>query len=148
MDWFSNVAQLAALVGPTVLTLAVTDGYETSRARFVRLFGRGDADRESATRARLDGTAAALAAASDDEERERVRAEHAQRWGEDFTRLLLDLDAGDRERMASELREISRELYPAAETAGISMSGVAFHGPTNLQVGHHGHQVNNFGSAG
>ncbi|MER6345022.1 hypothetical protein ACWC10_06410 [Streptomyces sp. NPDC001595] len=143
MDWQSYLTQVVPLVGPTVLALAVTDGYQTGKERLVRLFGRGEAERENAVRADLEGTTAALAAAPDEEARERARAEHAQAWEEEFTRLLLVLDPAERQRAASELREIAREVGPPAQSGDISLSGNTFHGPANVQVGHHSHQVNN-----
>lgn len=148
MSFISDLAPVAALVGPMVLQLAVTDGYQTSKERLVRLFGRGEAERENAVRDNLEGTGAALAAAPDEEARERVRAEHAQRWEDEFIQLLLPLGAAERRRAAEEVREIVREVAPSTRSGDISISGVTFNERANIQVGNGGYQVNNFGAAG
>ena len=58
------IATLAGTGASTLVTAAATDVWQTARAGFVRLFGRGDAARAQLAEARLDE----LAAARDDGE--------------------------------------------------------------------------------
>lgn len=144
-DWLSAVAQLAALGGATVFTAAANDGYQTSKARFVRLLGRGDAERESAVEAGLEGTAAAVATAADEEERERARAEHTRAWTAEFAEMLRGLEPADRDEVAAEVRALASEWGTAG---GSGRPGVfqSFHGPAYFQNGDHNHQVFHIGT--
>ncbi|MFI5689937.1 hypothetical protein [Streptomyces sp. NPDC051636] len=67
----------AAAGGSAVVQAAGTDFWAWCRVRGARLIGRGDPARETEALERLDQTASALAAASDDE-RERVGIVHAR----------------------------------------------------------------------
>ncbi|MEU9925243.1 hypothetical protein AB0H51_28855 [Streptomyces griseoluteus] len=146
MALIDDMAALAQAGGTAVLGAAATDGWYRFRDRAARLLGRGDPALESTAAERLDRTAAAVRAAADGDEGERVRAEHTELWREEFARLLLDLGLTERQQTMAELTSLTEE-FPAV-AAGIRLSGVTFHGPTNVQVGHHGRQENHFGTSG
>lgn len=149
MALLDEMTALAQAGGAAVLAAAATDGWHRFSDRAARLLGRGDPALEGAAADRLARTAAALRAASDEGERERVAAEHAERWREEFARLLIAAGAAERAHLMDELQLLSREFEVAAgAAAGPVMSGNTFHGPTNVQVGHHGHQEIHFGAAG
>ncbi|MER6632329.1 hypothetical protein ABT301_29615 [Streptomyces sp. NPDC000987] len=137
----------AAAAGMAMVQAAGTDFWAWCRARGARLIGRGDPARETEALERLDRTATALAAAADDEERERVGTVHAQLWRGEFTSLLESLGDQERERAAAELRSIAAEFGSSDAAAGGGVSGNVFNGPTNFQTGNHNHQENKFGSA-
>ncbi|MFJ4521023.1 hypothetical protein ACIP4Y_08750 [Streptomyces sp. NPDC088810] len=136
----------AAAGGTAMVQAAGTDFWAWCRARGARLIGRGDPARETEALERLDQTATALAAASDDE-REGVGIVHAQLWRGEFASLLESLGDQDRERAAAELRAIAADFGSSDATAGGVVSGNTFNGPTNFQTGNHNHQENKFGSA-
>lgn len=149
MALLDEMTALAQAGAAAVLAAAATDGWHRFSNRAARLLGRGDPALEGAATDRLDRTAAALRAASDEDERERVRAEHAEQWRGEFARLLTGAGAAERAHLMGELQLLARESGAAVgEAAGPVMSGNTFHGPTNVQVGHHGHQEIHFGSAG
>ena len=102
-----DIASLVALAGNTLVTVAVTDAWETARHKVARLFGRGRAD--PVTERRLDATRARLAAAAP-ADLGRVQAELAGQWA---TRLadLID-DHADAESELRVLVNDLRELLP------------------------------------
>ncbi|MEU9445963.1 hypothetical protein AB0D42_34865 [Streptomyces sp. NPDC048304] len=137
----------AAAGGTAMVQAAGTDFWAWCRVRGARLIGRGDPGRETEALERLDQTAAALAAASDDEERERVGIVHARLWRGEFASLLDSLGEQEREQAAAELRAIAAEFGSSDVAAGGVVSDNTFNGPTNFQTGNHNHQENKFGSA-
>ncbi|WAZ26878.1 hypothetical protein STRCI_008542 [Streptomyces cinnabarinus] len=148
MDWLNDVPGLAAFCGTTVLAAALNHGYNAGVLRFTRCLGRGDTGRESEVEASWEETLAALDAASDDDERERVRAEHARRWTAEFAGMLQRMEPAERGRVAAEARALAREFAIGGGSAG---AGVAnhFHGGSPVVVnGAHGRAVVNFGTAG
>lgn len=138
----------AAAGGTAVVESAGSDFWAWFKTRGARLIGRGDVERESEALDRLERTAAALAAASDEEERERVRAAHARLWQGEFASLLEILGQEERERAVAELNALAREFGTAGEKAEPVVSGNTFLGPANVQIGDNNRQENNFGSAG
>jgi hypothetical protein len=56
-----ELMSLASLAGRTVVTAAVTDGWETAKQGFARLLGRGDAGRAGVAERRLEQTRGDLA---------------------------------------------------------------------------------------
>ncbi|MEU2059051.1 hypothetical protein [Streptomyces sp. NPDC013455] len=145
MDWLDTAAQLAALGGAAVLQAAVNDGYQTGRTRIVGLLGRGDAERESAVEAALEGTAAAVGAAADAEERERVRAAHTRSWTAEFAEMLRGLEPAERDEVAAEVRALAEESGTAGRSGRPGVFQV-FRGPAYFQNGDHNHQVFNIGT--
>ncbi|MFF4208071.1 hypothetical protein ACFYZE_01645 [Streptomyces sp. NPDC001796] len=142
------VTAAAAAGGTAMVEAAGSDLWAWCKARGARLIGRGDPERENDARERLDRTAAALAAASDDAERERVRTVHARLWRGEFASLLETLDGAEQQRVVTELRTLAEEFGSSAASAGGAVSGNTFHGPTSFQTGHHNQQDNHFGSTG
>lgn len=70
---------LASTGGTALVTAMVTDSWEGVKARFTRLFGRGDAKQAEAAAARLEHSRAALAGLSD-ADLERAVAEQEVVW--------------------------------------------------------------------
>lgn len=70
---------LASSGGTALVTAMVTDGWEGVRARFARLFGRGDAGQAEAAAGRLEQSRAVLAGLSG-LDLERARAEQEVIW--------------------------------------------------------------------
>lgn len=73
------LAALAATGGTALVSAMVTDGWESVRARFARLLGRGDARQAEAVAARLEESRAVLVAVSGPD-LARVRAEQELVW--------------------------------------------------------------------
>ena len=89
---------LASAGGTALVTAMVTDGWEGAKARFARLFGRGDAAQAEAAAGRLEQSRAALARLSGPD-LEAARAEQEIVWR---TRLgdLLEHDPAAEQRAA------------------------------------------------
>lgn len=114
---------LATLAGQTLVTAAVTDAWESFRAKVARLFGRGEPDPQVGSR--LDATHEQLSAAGPDGLAD-AQAEHASRWRTRFADLLADdpeAEAGLRS-----LVEEMREKLPGG-TVTNTISGGTQHGP-------------------
>ncbi|MFJ7206101.1 hypothetical protein ACIQWR_21510 [Streptomyces sp. NPDC098789] len=148
MDWLHDVPELAAFCGTTVLTAALTHGYNAGALRFTRLLGRGDSGRQSEVEAGLEETVAALDAALDDDERERVRADHLRRWTAEFAEALAGMDPAERGRVAAEARALAKELVAGDGSAGAGVIN-NFHGGSPVVLnGANSRAVINFGTAG
>jgi hypothetical protein len=134
---------LASAGGTALVTAMVTDGWEGAKARFGRLFGRGDAAKAEAAVGRLEQSRAALARVPGPE-LERVRAEQEVVWR---TRLedLLEQDPG----VEPELRALVAELQvQVAGSAGPVEQHVAAFDQAQQAVQGHGVQNVTFGGQG
>lgn len=140
------ITAAAASGGTAVVQAAGTDVWGFLRTRAARLVGRGDRDRETEALDRLDRTRAALSAAADDEQRARVRDEHARLWQGEFLSLLQVLSAAEQQRAISELQSLTRDFGGSGASVRLDMSHHTFKGDTAFQNGDHNHQENNFGS--
>jgi hypothetical protein len=148
MDWLNNVPELAGFCSSTVLAAALNHGYNAGVLRFTRLLGRGDTERQSEVEASWEETVAALEAAADDAERERVRAEHTRRWTAEFAEMLESMEPAERGRVAAEARALAREF---ATDGGSGAAGVInnFHGGSPVVLnGARSRAVVNFGTTG
>ncbi|WP_406011031.1 hypothetical protein OG440_36535 [Streptomyces sp. NBC_00637] len=148
MDWLNDVPELAAFCGTTVLAAALNHSYDAGVLRVTRLLGRGGTERQSEVEASWEETVAALDAAPDDDERERVRAEHTRRWTAEFAEMLESMEPAERLRVAIEARALAREFASDGASGG---SGVVnnFHGGSPVVLnGARSHAVVNFGTAG
>jgi hypothetical protein len=134
---------VAAGGGMAVVQAAGSDTWAWFRTRCARLVGRGDGAREAEALERLDRTAAALAA-SEEGERERVRAVHAVLWQGEFASLLESLGEEERELLVGQLGALVKDF--GGGSAGGKVTGNTFHGPVAVQTGDHNRQENNFGS--
>ncbi|MFF8189979.1 hypothetical protein ACF05L_03645 [Streptomyces bobili] len=133
--------------GMAVVQAAGSDTWAWFRTRCARLVGRGDSAREAEALERLDRTAAVLAAAEEGE-RERVRAVHAVLWQGEFASLMESLGEEERERLIEQLTLLVGEFGNSGAPSGGALSGNTFHGPTAVQTGDHNRQENHFGSGG
>ena len=133
--------------GMAVVQAAGSDTWAWFRTRCARLVGRGDSAREAEALERLDRTAAVLAAAEEGE-RERVRAVHAVLWQGEFASLMESLGEEERERLIEQLASLVGEFGTGGAPSGGALSGNTFHGPTAVQTGDHNRQENHFGSGG
>lgn len=116
---------LAALAGNTLVTAAVTDGFEAVRHKVARLFGRGKP--EAGVERRLDATRQQLTAAAPGE-LDNVRGAQAGKWQTRFADLL-----EDRPEAAVELSVIVAELQAVVRDVGgavrNTITGSVVHGP-------------------
>lgn len=134
---------LASTGGAALVTAMVTDGWEGAKARFARLFGRGDTTQVEAAAGRLEQSRAALEGLSGPD-LERVRVEQQIIWR---TRLgdLLEQDPA----AETELRALIAEVQTAvAGSAGrVEQHAVAL---DHAQQAVQGHGVQNviFGGQG
>ncbi|WP_030338482.1 hypothetical protein [Streptomyces sp. NRRL S-1022] len=96
---------LAATGGTAVVQAAGTDAWEGFRRRVAVWFGRGDAEREFGELARLDQTAADLAA-EDGVAAERIRIRQEAWWQARFEGLLEGLAQDERDRAVAELQSL------------------------------------------
>ncbi|MCZ7456283.1 hypothetical protein [Streptomyces sp. WMMC940] len=148
MDWLNDVPELAAFCGTTVLAAALNHGYDAGVLRFTRLLGRGDTERQSEVEASWEETVSALGAAPDDDELQRVRAEHTRRWTAEFAEMLESMEPAERGRVAAEARALAHEF---ATDDGSGGAGVVnnFHGGSPVVLnGARSRAVVNFGTAG
>lgn len=112
---------LAAAGGAAVVQAAGTDVWTALRARVARLFGRGDAARESAELERLDRTHDALAPGASQDDVVRVRMVQEGVWQARFETLLEELDDSDRKRVAGEVQALI--ALAATATGGVLAAG-------------------------
>ncbi|WP_163010889.1 hypothetical protein [Streptomyces dangxiongensis] len=148
MEWLNDVPELAAFCGTTVLAAALDHGYNAGVLRFTRLLGRGDTERQCEVQASWEETVAALDAAPDDDERQRVRAEHTRRWTVEFAEMLESMEPAERGRVAAEARALARQFVTDCGSGG---AGVVnnFHGGSPVVLnGARSRAVVNFGTAG
>src|SRR5580693_2560045 len=103
---------LASAGGTALVTAMVTDGWEGVRARFARLFGRGDARQAEAAAGRLEQSRAALAELSGPD-LERARAEQEVIWR---TRLgdLLEQDPTAEQELRALVAEVHAQVIASA----------------------------------
>jgi GrpB-like predicted nucleotidyltransferase (UPF0157 family) len=116
---------LAVLAGNTLVTVAVTDTFETVRHRVARLFGRGNPDK--GTERRLEATRQELTAAHP-REAEAVRARLAGQWRTRFADLLADHPdaATELDALIADLRAHATD---ADRTVTNTITGAVVHGP-------------------
>jgi CTP:molybdopterin cytidylyltransferase MocA len=116
---------LAALAGSTVVTVAVTDAFETVRHRVARVFGRGKPD--AAIERRLDATRQQLATAEPGEA-EALRISLAGQWQARFADVL-----ADQPELAAEVDALIADLRASLPAAGSNVTntirGGVVHGP-------------------
>ena len=134
---------LASTGGTALVTAMVTDGWEGVRARFARLFGRGDAERAEAAAGQLDQSRAALAGLPGPD-LERALAEQQVIWR---TRLceLLEQDPAAEQEVRSVISEAQAQFTGSA--GSVQQHAVAF---DQAQQAVQGHGVQNvtFGGQG
>ena len=106
---------LAALAGNTVVTAAVTDGWEAARKGFARLLGRGDPGKTKLAERRLAETRDQLTAAAG-ADLDRIRTALEAQW---VTRIadLLEDDPGAEADLRALVDEIQAQLPPGAVSA-------------------------------
>lgn len=116
---------LTALAGNTLVTAAITDGFEALLHKVAHLFGHGKP--EVSIERRLDATRRQLTAATPGE-LENVRDAQAGQWKTRFADLL-----EDHPEVAVELSVIVAELQSAVRDAGgavrNTITGSVVHGP-------------------
>jgi hypothetical protein len=134
-------AELAAAGGTALVTAMVTDGWESFKARFARLLGRGNAEETEAVAVQLDETQAMLVARVG-ADLERARAEQQLAW-----RIRLG-DALERQPAAeNELRPLIAEIQAFAQAPAVSIvQNVTGFDRAQQAVQGQGNQVNTFGS--
>ena len=134
-------AELAAAGGTALVTAMVTDGWESFKARFARLLGRGNAEETEAVAVQLDETQAMLVARVG-AALERARAEQQLAW-----RIRLG-DALERQPGAeNELRPLIAEIQAFAQAPSVSIEqNVTGFDHAQQAVQGQGNQVNTFGS--
>jgi hypothetical protein len=122
MPLVAALMALAALAGNTVVTAAVTDGWEAARKGFARLLGHGDPDQTKAAERRLEETHDQLTQATG-ADLERVRAALEAQW---TTRLadLLEDDPGVEADLRALVEQIQAQVSAAdhAVAAGRDMN--------------------------
>ncbi|MBK3575160.1 hypothetical protein JHN63_15335 [Streptomyces sp. MBT65] len=144
----SEIMTAGAAAGGTAVVQAVgTDVWVWLRSRGARLIGRGDPARENDALDRLDRTAAALTAAADEADRERLLVLHQRLWQGEFASLLELLAPAERDRALAELHALEREFGGSGSSGGV-VSRNTFEGPVAFQTGNHARQENRFGAAG
>jgi hypothetical protein len=111
--------ELAQFAGQTVVAAAITDVWESVRARFARLLGRGDVRKTEVAEGWLAQTRDQLAAAGPGE-LERVQQAVAGRWAGRFADLL-DEDPGIEAGLRDLADEVAAQL-PAATTSAADHS--------------------------
>jgi hypothetical protein len=134
---------LASAGGTALVTAMVTDSWEGAKARFARLFGRGDGSRAEAAAGRLEQSRAALARLSGPD-LERARTEQEIVWR---TRLgdLLEHDPAAEEELRALVAEVQAQV---AGSAGPVEQHVAAFGQAQQAVQGHGVQNVTFGGQG
>jgi hypothetical protein len=123
---------LASTGGAALVTAMVTDGWEGVRARFARLFGRGDARQAEAAEGRLEQSRAALAGLSGPD-RERARAEQEVIWR---TRLgdLLEQDPAAEQELRVLVAELRAQVIGSA--GRVEQHAAAFDQAQQAVLGH------------
>jgi hypothetical protein len=134
---------LASTGGTALVTAMVTDGWEGVRARFARLFGRGDAKQAEAVAGRLDQSRAALAGLAGPD-LERALAEQQVIWR---ARLgdLLEQDPAVEQEVRALVTEVRAQVTGSA--GSVQQHAAAF---DQAQQAVQGHGVQNvtFGGQG
>jgi hypothetical protein len=113
---------LAQFAGQTVAAAAITDMWESVRARFARLLGRGDARRAETAERWLAQTREQLTSAGLGTALEQARDAAAERWAGRFSDLL-DEDPGLETELRSLVDEVAAQL--PATTASAADHSVA-----------------------
>lgn len=108
---------LAQFAGQTVAAAALTDVWESVRARFARLFGGGDTHREQVAEGWLAQTRQQLAVAGP-EAAEQVRRAAAERWTGRFSDLLDEDPSAE-----AELRALVEDVAALLSAGVVSASG-------------------------
>jgi hypothetical protein len=134
---------LASTGGTALVTAMVTDGWEGMRARFARLFGRGDAKQAEAAAGRLDQSRAVLVGLSGPD-LERALAEQQAIWRARLGDLLEQDPAAERE-LRSVVAEVRAQVIASA--GPVQQHAAAF---DQAQQAVQGHGVQNvtFGGQG
>jgi Major Facilitator Superfamily len=127
------LAVLAAAGGTAVVQAAGTDAWAGLRQRVARLLGRGDEAREHAELARLDQTAATLAAV-DGSQAQQVHARQEAAWQTRFELFLEGLDDAGRDQAAAELRALLAEFAIPAGSGPSAPGGVAAAGNVTIRA--------------
>lgn len=137
------LAGLASAGGSALVTAMVTDGWESVRARFARLLGRGDAARVTAAENQLERSRSALAELSG-AELEQARTEQEIAWR---TRLgdLLEIHPQAEAELRALVAEIQAQIVGSA--GGVEQHMTAFNQAQQAAQGH-GVQINTFGGQG
>ena len=108
------VMGLAQFAGQTVAAAAITDMWESVRARFAQLLGRGDARRTQVAEGWLTQTREQLTAASPDAAH--AREAQAERWTVRFSDLL-DEDPGVQAELRALVEDVAARLPSGAVSA-------------------------------
>jgi hypothetical protein len=134
---------LASMGGSALVTAMVTDGWEGMKARFARMFGRGDAKRAEVAAGRLEQSQAVLAGLSGPD-LERARTEQEIMWR---TRLadLLEQDPSAEQELRTLVAEVQAQV--AGSVGRVEQHAAAF---DQAQQAVQGHGVQNvtFGGQG
>ena len=134
---------LASTGGTALVTAMVTDSWEGVKARFARLFGRGDARQAEAAAGRLEQSRAVLAGLSGPE-LDRARAEQEVIWR---TRLgdLLEQEPAAEQELRALVAEVQAQVVGSA--GRVEQHAAAF---DQAQQAVQGHGVQNvtFGGQG
>lgn len=137
------LAALASAGGTALVTAMVTDGWEGARARFARLFGRGDAKRAEAAAERLEQSRAALAGLSGPG-LERAVAEQQVIWRTRLGDLLEQEPAAEQELrvlVAGIRAQVTGSAGPVEQRAAAfdqAQQAVQGHGVQNVTFGGQG----------
>jgi hypothetical protein len=123
---------LASTGGTALVTVMVTDSWEGVKARFARLFGRGDAKQAEAMAGWLERSRAVLAGLSGPD-LERARAEQEVAWR---TRLadLLEQDPSAEQELRTLVAEVQAQVVGSAGRVG--QHAVAFDQAQQAVQGH------------
>jgi len=137
------LATLASTGGTALVTAMVTDGWEGVKARFARLFGRGDGKQTEAAAGRLEQSRAVLAGLSGPD-LDRARAEQEIVWRTRLGDLLQQAPAAEQELRAL-VAEVQTQV--AGSAGRVDQHAAAF---DQAQQAVQGHGVQNvtFGGQG
>lgn len=135
---------LASTGGTALVTAMVTDGWEGVKARFARLFGRGEGAQAETAAGRLEQSRAALEGLSGPD-LERVRAEQQIIWR---TRLgdLLEQDPAAEAELRTLIAEVQATV--AGSAGRVEQHAVAFDQAQQVIQGHGVQNVNFGGQSG
>ncbi|MEU5416641.1 hypothetical protein [Streptomyces clavifer] len=128
-----GLVAVATAGGGAIVQAAGTDAWNGIRGGFARLFGRGEAGREQAELERLDQTRAALAAAQEGDDVQRVEIAQVARWQTRLEVLLEELPEAEQRQVVAELRTLVAQAKAAGPAQAVhnDFSGATF---TNSQV--------------
>ena len=137
------LAALAAAAGTALVSAMVTDGWESVKCRFARLFGRGDPQAISDAAAQLEASRD-LVAGQSGPELQQTRAEQEIVWR---TRLADLLE--DHTEVEGELRAAIADMQAQViDSGGSVQQQVTGFGQAQQAVQGHGMQTNTFGTQG